>query len=320
MKGLSGAVDLLRKSKRVILSAHINPDGDAIGSLLALGLGLRRLKKKVTFLSPDGIPANYRALPGVEHIVRRAAGDYDLAVAVDCSTSEMLGAAAGLFRGIGAVLEIDHHPFRRPFGTACYLDPQAAAVGEMIYRILRRLHVPIDRAIAANIMTSLIVETGSFRLPSLRPETFLLCAQMLKTGIDFFSLTEAVYWSRTRQNALLSGICLSRCRFLLRGRLVWSLVSRADFKKCHGRDEDVDPVADEMRSIDGVEIAILFREKSAAKLRVSLRSKREINVARLAEAYGGGGHYDVAGCVISNTTASINLFVRRAAAMLSSRP
>ncbi len=125
-----------------------------------------------------------------------------------------------------------------------------------------------------------------------------------------------VYWSKTKEAALLSGICLARCRFRRNGRLVWSIVTKEDFARIHGEDEDVDSVADEMRRIKTVRIAVLFREKPRGMLRVSVCSKGEINVSRLAEEFGGGGHFDYAGCFVPHTRVSIEEFLRRAEKLL----
>jgi phosphoesterase RecJ-like protein len=243
----------------------------------------------------------YRRLPGSNRIIRTLKEKVDLAIAVDCNTAEMLGKTYQAFTQAKDILEIDHHEFRRPFGTVSFVDPEAVAVGEMVYLLLKRLKVGFTKEIAQNILTSLIVETNSFKLPHLRPLTFNVCAEMLKTGVNFHRLTEMVYWTKTRETAVLSGTCLSRCVFLAQGALAWSMITKKDFKRIRGKDEDVDAVADEMRSIKGVKIAALFREKDKKTLRVSLRSKGKINVGGVAEAYGGGGHFDVAGCIIPNT-------------------
>ncbi len=126
-----------------------------------------------------------------------------------------------------------------------------------------------------------------------------------------------VFWSKSKQSVLLTGICLERCKFINHNRLVWSIIKQEDFKKVHGKDEDVDPVADEMRSIHRVEIAILFRETRKDEIRVSLRSKGKINVARIAESYNGGGHFDVAGCSIPNNQKSIEALLNQAKKLLS---
>jgi phosphoesterase RecJ-like protein len=138
----------------------------------------------------------------------------------------------------------------------------------------------------------------------------------MASGMDFNNLSETVYWFKTREGALLSGICMSRMRFLEKERLVWSIVRREDFLKIGGRSEDVDTVANDMLSIKDVKISVFFRENDNGLLKVSLRSKHRLNVGGLAIKYGGGGHFDAAGCSIANTKSAMEKILREAAALL----
>ena len=300
MLGLDDAGRTVLKAKKIAIFCHLNPDGDCIGSLLALGLALRKLGKKIFMVSPDGLPHKYRALPGAGLVKKRLTEKVDLAITVDCNNKAMLGEAFTDVRKAGVILEIDHHEFRKPFGNIALIDTKAGAVGEIIFLLLKRLKVPISKDIAYNILVSIIVETGSFRFPSYRALTFHICAELTEKGIDFSRLSELIYWSKTRQELLLSGLCLSRCKFKKGGRIIWSIAKRSDFKRIKGKDEHIDAVADEMRAVKKVLIAVLFRETSNGLLRVSFRSKGKVNVARLAQAFGGGGHSDVAGCIVAN--------------------
>ncbi|MFH1552663.1 MAG: bifunctional oligoribonuclease/PAP phosphatase NrnA [Candidatus Omnitrophota bacterium] len=316
MRGLKQAADTILAAKEIVIGCHINPDGDAIGSLLSLGTGLEGLGKRVHMVSQDGVPKKYRHLPGADRIMKSFTKNVDLAITVDCSTPDMLGTVLNSFKKAKTILEIDHHETREPFGDTSWVDPKAAAVGEQVYILLKHLKIKITRDIAQNILTALIVETSSFRLPNVRPFTFNVCAELVKTGVDFYKLVDTIFWSHPREVAVLSGICLARCQFLERGKLAWSVIRKKDFEKTRGKDEDVDGVADEIRAIKGVKVAVFFREKSKELLRVSLRSKGDINVAHLAAIYGGGGHADVAGCRIPNKTKAIKKLLGRAKKLL----
>lgn len=305
MEGLREARRYILRAKDVAISGHINPDGDSLGSLLSLGLGLESIGKKIYMLSQDEIPIIYNSLPGINRVAKTTKKKVDMAIAVDCSTKELLGKTFSVFKAAKSILEIDHHEFRRPFGDIRLIDSKAAAVGELVYMLLKELNVRITKDMAENLLTSIIVETNSFRLNNVRPFTFRLCAQLLQSGVDFPKLIDIVYWSRTRESVILSGLCLARCKFLANSRLAWSIIRAGDYAKIKGRDYDVDAVANEMRAIKGVEIAVLFRQQNKKRLRVSLRSKGEINIAGIAEKYGGGGHFDTAGCYIPDNTKSI---------------
>lgn len=318
---LRAALEVISIAKTIAVSGHMNPDGDCIGSLLALGLGLSRIGKEVHFLSSDGVPKKLRSLPGTRRVKKTLSRRrLDLAISVDCNKKEMLGKNVyRVFRQAKKILEIDHHSLRESFGDIQLIRPQAACVGEIVYDILSRLKVKITPDIARNILASVIIETNSFRLPTVTSRTFSLCRRLLETGVDFHKLSELVYWSRTKEEVLLSGLCLSRCRFLAKGKIVWSIVHSADFSRMHARDEDIDAVANEMLAISGVEAAVLFRQKRPDTLRVSLRSKGKVNVARVAEACGGGGHFDSAGCFLKNAPNEINSFLRMLEKTLSGR-
>ncbi|MDD5428954.1 MAG: DHH family phosphoesterase, partial [Candidatus Omnitrophica bacterium] len=188
MNGLTKAKNSIIQARDIAISGHINPDGDSIGSLLSLGLGLEKLGKRVYMISCDGIPQRYKKLPGASRIVRKLDKAVDLAISVDCGNKEILGKTYEVFARASEILEIDHHDFRRPFGDITYVDGKAAAVGEMIYMLLKKLEIPITEDIAENLMTSIIVETSSFRLPNVRPFTFKVCTNLFGSGMDFYKL------------------------------------------------------------------------------------------------------------------------------------
>lgn len=290
----------------VAISGHVNPDGDSIGSMLALGLALSGLGKKVYMLCQGEVPRHYRSLPGAELIVKTIRRRVDLAIAVDCSIINLLGNNAPVFKRAKSILEIDHHEFRRPFGDMQFVDYKATAVGELVYILLKKMKIGISDNIAEDLLTSIIVETNLFKLPNVRPFIFAMCADLLKTGIDFSKLVDKIYGPKTRQAMILSAVCLLRAKFLKSGRIIWSVLTRNDLARVKAKDYDADAIANEMNSMRGVEIAVLFREKNKKVLRVGLRSKGDINIGRIAEEYMGGGHFDIAGCYISNSKKSMS--------------
>ncbi|MDP3789954.1 MAG: DHH family phosphoesterase [Candidatus Omnitrophota bacterium] len=313
----------IRKAKKAIMAAksimiasHISPDGDSIGSLLSLGLGLEYLNKRVYRVSADGLPRNFRLLPGAKKVVRSIDKSVDLAIAVDCGEKKLLGRTFETFKKAGHILEIDHHDIRTSFGDISFVDTKAGAVGEMIFMLLKELKIPLTKAIAENIMTSIVVETNSFRLPKIRAFTFEVCSDLVKAGVNFYELAEMVYWTKSKESFLLTNTALSRCTFLAKGRLVWSLLKQTDFDKINAMEEDAYAIAGELLLLKGVEIAIFFREISNNRLQVSLRSRGKINIGVFAERNGGGGHFDVAGCTIPNKKSAIDRFIRGAKSLV----
>jgi phosphoesterase RecJ-like protein len=311
---------VVSNAETILIACHVNPDGDAIGSMLALGLALEKSGRQVQLVCQDGVPHPLQSLPGAGRVEREASGAADLAIAVDCGTKELLGSAHRVFETAGCTVEIDHHEYRRPFSLVSVIDKDAVSVGEMIYRMLNYMDMEIDYDIAVNILASIIVETMSFRGPGVNAETFHMCHDLIKRGVDFPALAEKVYWTKSKETALLTGVSLSRCRFLKSGTIAWSIIREGDFQAVGGKDEDVDAVASEMLTIKGVKVAVFFREKAHENIfRVSLRSKGKINISALAVKYGGGGHCDTAGCLIKNDQPALEAFLNDVEALADER-
>jgi len=304
-KGLSTsiqkAVRVIKKADKVLIVAHVNPDGDTIGCLLALGLSFISLGKKTTLLSQDGVPSRFQFLPGSELILSETAEIAEVSIAVDCGSEKQLGKAAKAFFRAKTTIQIDHHDFGNSFGKIQVLEEEAAAVGEIVFELIKALKIEITPAIATCLLTSIIVDTGSFRFSNIRPRTFDICSALIRKGVDIRYLIEESYWKKSRPMARLSGHCIAQTQFSKDGKIAWSTVYQKDFKRFGALLSDVDAVADELRSIEGVKIAAIFRETTRGSFRVSLRSSDGINAAQVAKHFGGGGHHNSAGCAIGNS-------------------
>ncbi len=301
--GLRDSILAIRKAKKIAIASHVNPDGDTIGCQLALGLALLHLEKTVIFLNPDGVPTRYQFLPGSELIQTETSETPDLSIAVDCGSIAQLGSCKAAFQRAKTTIQIDHHDFGDPFGKIMLLDEQASAVGEIVFDLIRGLKVGITQQMATCLLTSIVVDTGAFRFSNIRPKTFEICGKLVKVGVDLQRLIEESYWKKTRSMARLSGYCTYRAEFSPDGAVAWTSVYQKDFKRFSAKLSDVDAVADELRSVEGVRVAAVFRETDRNSFRVSLRSKNGINVALIARKFGGGGHHNSAGCSIRGTEA-----------------
>ena len=298
-ENIQKAVRAIHKARKIIVASHINPDGDTIGCLLALGLALISAGKKVILLSQDGVPARFQFLPGSELILSGTSERADVSIAVDCGSEKQLGLMRTPFFRSKVTIQIDHHDFGNAFGRIQVLEEDAAAVGEIVYELIRALRVDITANIATCLLTSIIVDTGSFRFSNIRPKTFEICSKLIKKGIDLQYLIEESYWKKSRSTARLSGFCISQAHFSEDGSIAWSAVYQRDFKRFRAKLSDVDSVADDLRAVEGVKIAAVFRETEKKSYRVSLRSSYGINVAQVAKIFGGGGHHNAAGCSVS---------------------
>lgn len=293
---LKKTVQAVKRAKRIMVVSHVNPDGDTIGCLLALGLALMQMGKRVTLLSQDGVPTRFQFLPGSELILSEAREKADLAISVDCGSSAQLGIMKKAFFAAKTTVQVDHHDFGEAYGKIQLLEGEAAAVGEIVYELVKALGVKINKPIATCLLVSIIIDTGSFRFSNLRAKTFAICGELIRTGVDLQHLIEEAYWKKTRSTARLSGHSLMQAQFSRDGQVAWSTVYQKDFKRYGAHISDVDAVADELRTIEGVRAAVLFRETVNGNFRASLRSKHGLNVANVARIFGGGGHHNSAGC------------------------
>ena len=298
---ISKAIKAIQRAKKVIVASHVNPDGDTIGCLLALGHTLILMGKRVILLSQDGVPSRFQFLPGSELILSDTRETADVSIAVDCGSVRQLGSLRAPFFRSKTTIQVDHHDFGNSFGKIQVLEEDAAAVGEIVYELIKALKVEITPAIATCLLTSIIVDTGSFRFTNIRSKTFDICSRLVRKGVDLQHLIEESYWKKTRSVAKLSGYAIMTADFSNTGAVVWSTVYQKDFKRFGAHISDVDAVADDLRSIEGVKVAAVFRETEKKSFRVSLRSKYGINVANVAKNFGGGGHHNSAGCAIRNS-------------------
>jgi len=294
-------VDAIHKAKRILVASHVNPDGDTIGCLLALGLALMQMGKKVTLLSQDGIPSRFQFLPGSELILSETKEIAEVAIAVDCGSLAQLGALKKMFFKAKTTVQIDHHDFGEAFGKIQVMEGEASAVGEIVYELIKALKVELTPGIATCLLTSIIIDTGSFRFSNIRAKTFDICGDLIRQGVDLQHLIEESYWKRSAASAKLSGFCLMRTELSESCELAWSTVYQKDFERFKAKLADADSVADDLRSIEGVKIAVLFRETPAGHFRASLRSRHGIHIAKVARNFGGGGHHNSAGCMVKSS-------------------
>ncbi len=302
---MDAVIRSLTDSRRVVVASHENPDGDAIGSLLAVGLALEKRKKEVTFFNASPIPAVYRFLPGVGRISAdiTAASGFDTAVILDCGSLERLGPAASLIREIPVVVNIDHHVTNTGFGTIRLVDPEACATAELVYRLLVRMRAAIGKELATLIYTGILTDTGSFRFANTSSATFAICLEMTQRGADPHEVARHVYGTYSLGRIKLLNLALDSIEITGNGKLSVMTVTRDMLRQTGTHPEDADGLIHYARRIRDVRVAALIHElqngngASAGKGRfhVSLRSDGSVDVAAVAVSYGGGGHRSAAG-------------------------
>ena len=299
------AVAAIRAAESIVLACHVNPDGDALGSMLGLALALAPLGKSLTVLSQDGVPEIYRFLPGTDLV--QTGTDipvFDLAVVLDSGDFSRVGSRIQpLIARAGRVVDIDHHQPDGAFGDVRVLDPTSASTSEIIYALIGALGLPLTRDAATCLFTGVITDTGSFRFQNVTPHTFRVAAALLEAGAPPAFVSENVFDNRTFAATHLLGAALSSLSQTDDGRLIWARVTARDFVALGATDEDTEGVVNYARGVRGADVGVLFREMAPIgdeppRIRVSLRSRETVNVAEVAQQFGGGGHRMAAGCTL----------------------
>ncbi len=286
---------VLRKGRRFLVCSHARFDGDAAGSALALGMLLQQMGKRADLVSAERIPDLYRRLPGADVIrtASRVRGTYDAAILLECDGVERTGV-----RGLEKLflINIDHHISGRPFAQINWIDYKAASVGEMVYRLARAAGAVVTPEMANCLYTTVLTDTGGFCYGSVRESTFALAQDLLQAGADPIATAQQIYFSVPASKILLLGAALRRLK--REGRLAWMWVTQQDMERICAAEEDCEGIVNFALSIAGAEAAFFLRSLPEGRVRVSLRSKGEVNVAAIAARLGGGGHENAAGCTL----------------------
>ncbi|MBI5674942.1 MAG: bifunctional oligoribonuclease/PAP phosphatase NrnA [Nitrospirae bacterium] len=306
MKISSKLLSIIRQNKSFLIVCHINPEGDAIGSILALAYGLKILgKKDVCVLSRDGVPETLKFLPSSKTIKQTPPKKvFDVLCIVDCNTLERTG-----FKDLKArnTIIIDHHIlpddadkselYRKL--SASVIDPEAAAAGMLIYRLLTSLKIPIDKNIATNLYTALLVDTGGFHYSNVSPESLAIASHLVEAGARPWDITKELYESVPLKRMELLGLSLSTLDS--KDRIAWIITTMDMLKKTGTTAEDTEDFVEFPRKIKEIEAAVFLREDNIDLFKISLRSKGRVNVEKVAKSFGGGGHAAAAGCRIKGT-------------------
>lgn len=294
-----GAIAALSAADDVIVACHVNPDGDALGSLFAASLGLSTAGKNVHPTWGDDepvLPFGYQFLPGSEQLVQpRDLPVCETFLALDCGAADRLGAVEPHMRKADVVINIDHHPGNDNFGTHNLVVTDVSSTAELVTRMLQDLDVAIDRDIATNLYTGLVTDTGRFQYTNSTPDTLRLAADLLELGVDATSIAQEVFESSPFGYLKLLGRVLDRAVLYEDVRFVYSWLTTADLAETGVALDETDKLIDAIRTTRAADVAALFKEQPEGTYRVSLRSKGPVSVGAIARARGGGGHELAAG-------------------------
>ncbi len=295
--GLEEVLHFLESGARhFVLTSHARPDGDAIGSVLAMGLILDQIGATSELVLADPIPAVYRTLPGVERILHAAVvppGDAPVIV-LECDSTARTG-LAGLDHRV--LVNIDHHSSGRAFGVINWIDPDACALGTMIYDLALAARVQITPALATSLYVAMLSDTAAFTNSATNAATLALAATLARAGADPAELARQIFFSNPESKVRLLGTALSKMS--RSGPIAWTSVTLAEMAAASADAEDCEGIVNYLIGIVGVESAAFLRElPGGTSFRLSLRSKGAVDVARTAEHFGGGGHRTASGCTL----------------------
>jgi len=294
---LSQVIDLIEKNDRSGITSHVRPDGDSLGSSLALCWILRGLNKKAEVVMCDRVPHAYAKLPGADEV--RVAPDvdrdYDAFFVIECSDVSRPG-LPGLKNQF--VVNIDHHSTTGLFGQVNWIDSTAAAVGEMIYNLAKAIGARITPELASCVYAALLTDTGSFHFSNTTERTFKIASELVRHGAQPAKLSQAIFYSYPYAKVKLAGSVLSTLKRDESGRIAWITMSQEAMLDSGAGEDDSDGIINYPLTIGEVEAVAFFRELPGSTYRISLRSKNRVNVARVAEQFGGGGHCNAAGFTV----------------------
>ncbi len=285
----------IEQAGRILIVSHERPDGDAVSSVLALGLALQEENKQAVMALADGVPIALRFLPGSEQIVKKAEGEFDLIIVLDCGSQDRVG---GILNGYSHVdVNIDHHASNPLFGEINLVDGDAVSTTEILAQCFPVLGLNITKTIASLLLAGILIDSQGFQTANTNPSSLRISADLIEQGADLQTLFFDAITRKTYEAVNYWGFGLSK---LKRDRcMVWTSLSLHDRKAVNYSGRDDADLVNILSAIDGAEVAIIFVEQDNQHVKVSWRAKSDFDVSRVAQQFGGGGHVAAAGAMIS---------------------
>lgn len=286
-------------AQTIIIEVHETPDGDAIGSGLAMYLALKSLGKDVDLVIPT-YPKNYNFLPGADEIKSEGRDiKYDLGIALDCTDTKRLKGYEPYFENAKTTISIDHHGSNKMFADYNYVDPVSPACAQILIVVLKKLEIEINKEIGTCILAGIITDTGGFKYEGVTTETFEFVADLLRKGVNVSETYKRVLQVKTKPNFLLTRKIMDRIEFLADGKITFTYITKEDEEEVNAEEGDHEGLVEIARDIEGVEVSIFLRELDTGAYKASLRSKNYVNVSDVCMIFGGGGHEHAAGCTMN---------------------
>lgn len=299
---LDKILEEIKKAETIVVLTHESPDGDAVSSSLSVMHAVAQLNKEVDIIIPE-YSKDFKFLPGAEKIKTESEiKKYDLAISVDCSDLKRLVGSKEYFETAKSTIQIDHHSVNAMFADLNYVDPVAPACCQVLIGMFEYFGIEINKELGTCILTGIITDTGGFQYSGVTPETLEFAAEILRKGVNISKICQKVLRNKTKANCELTKLIYDRMEFFEGGRIVISYITVQDNERVNAQMGDDEGLVEIERDIEGVEVAVLLKEKEGANgYKGSFRSKENVNVSDVCLLLGGGGHPRAAGCFISGT-------------------
>ncbi|MBN4067807.1 bifunctional oligoribonuclease/PAP phosphatase NrnA [Alkaliphilus transvaalensis] len=315
-RAMSNLIELINENHKIAIIAHVNPDGDSVSSILALGLALKKMNKEVEIILNDSLPGKFSFLPGKEYLVAfddRKNTQFDICFVLDCGSKSRVKNGEELFAISSNIINIDHHVSNDYFGDINIVDLEASSTSEIIYNVIENdLEVKIDKDIATCLHTGLMSDTGNFTYVNATSRTFYIASKLLEQGVDIENISYHLHQSKSLNSVKLLGNVLESIEFYLDNRLAIISYTDKQLLKYNATYLDTDGMINYARDIKGVEVAITLYEFEKNKVKISARSKKHFDVNNLVNQFNGGGHVKAAGAVISGNLDEVKVKLKEA--------
>ncbi|HEX9912350.1 MAG TPA: bifunctional oligoribonuclease/PAP phosphatase NrnA [candidate division Zixibacteria bacterium] len=298
-------IELVEKSKRILITSHIDPDGDSIGSQLALKGWLDNLAKEVRIINWGKTPSRYLFLDDKRSIEDLDSPsiktwDADMVFVLECPNLERIGKVRELIREGNKIVNLDHHPDNSAFGDLNCIDTEASALGEIIYELLIYAGYKLNKEVATQLYSAILTDTGRFRFSNTTPKSLKICADLISRGANPKEINNKIYYNNSEPALRLLGFVLQNLEVLEDGKVSFMVIGQKNLKDFKVPVEDIEGFVDYSLFLKGVEVGALFKQKDKTLTKVSLRSQNSFDVASLARIFGGGGHKNAAGCTLNH--------------------
>ena len=292
--------DIIKSSKKILLLSHVNPDGDTLGSMLAMySMIQKRFKKKADMSVVSNIPFNYKFLPNIDLAQRYFDQSlvYDVVITLDVAAIDRVRDAKIFFDKAKCTVNIDHHKTNPKFGDYNLIEPNASSCGEVLFNYFKKNNWEFTEDASVCLYTAIMTDTGNFRFENTSPNALRAAADLVELGVNPNKLYKLCYESKTKNLVMFQNYCVNKAEFLNDNKIVYTTVYKKDLEKFSAGDDFTDGIAETLRAIDSTEVSFVVKEVDSKITKVSMRSKK-IDVAKICEKFGGGGHTFAAGCTI----------------------